>query len=252
MGVVDGVRGPHDRGHETHIARTDATARSRRETGSVNGTGLGVLVVAVLFGCAGAVAGALAGRLLARLRRGARVRAPVCELAVGAAWAVPGALWAAGAMGGAWLPAVLGLGWLGVAAAVVDVRHRRLPDALTLPALPVALLVLAPLGPAAVSRGVAGALLAAAVHAAVHLLAPRALGAGDVKLAAPLGAVLAAVSWAALVLAAGLAALLTGLAAVGLLAAGRVGRGAALPHGPSMLVAGWVVVTGAAVGVGGG
>ena len=35
-------------------------------------------------------------------------------------------------------------------------------------------------------------------YAAVHLAAPSALGAGDVKLAAPLGAVLAAASWAAL------------------------------------------------------
>ena len=218
----------------------------------MSGTQVELLLVALLLGCAGAVAGALARRLLARLRRGAGVRAPVCELAVGAAWAVPGALWATGAVRGAWLPALLGLGWLGVAAAVVDVRHHRLPDALTLPALPAAVLLLVPLGPAAVLRGVAGALVAAAVHAALHLIAPRALGAGDVKLAAPIGALLAASSWWALPLAAGLAALLTGLAAVVLLAAGRVGRGAALPHGPSMLAAGWVVVTGAAAGAGGG
>lgn len=213
---------------------------------------VGVVVAALLFGAAGAGAGAAARRLLARLRRGARVRAPVCEVAVAAVWAVPGALWAAGAVRGAWLPVLLGLGWLGVAAAVVDLCHRRLPDALTLPALPAALLLLVPLGPAAALRGLAGALLAVAAHAAVHLVAPQALGAGDVKLAAPLGAVLASSSWAALVVAAGLAALLTGLAAAALLAAGRAGRGAAVAHGPSMLLAGWGVVAGAAVGAGGG
>ena len=38
----------------------------------------------------GVAAGAAARRLLARLRRGTRVRAPVCELAVGALWAVTG------------------------------------------------------------------------------------------------------------------------------------------------------------------
>jgi leader peptidase (prepilin peptidase) / N-methyltransferase len=208
------------------------------------------IVRVLLFAMAGAGAGAAARWWLARMRRGTRVRAPVCEVAVGLIWAGSGGLWVVGAVPGSWVPALLGLGWLGVAAAAVDIRHRRIPDALTLPALPVAFALLAPLGPGVVARAAAGAVVAVAAHAALHLAVPRAMGAGDVKLAAPLGAALAASSWPALLLATGLAALITGVAAAVLLATGRVGRGAALPHGPSMLVAGWVVVAGAAVGTG--
>jgi leader peptidase (prepilin peptidase) / N-methyltransferase len=211
-----------------------------------------IVVAAVLFAVAGATAGAVARWLLRRLRRGARVRAPVCEVAVGLLWATPGAGWAAGALPGAWLPVLLGLGWLGVAAAVVDLRHRRLPDALTLPALPAAFVLLAPLGTGALLRAAAGAVVAAVAHAVLHLAVPRSLGAGDVKLAGPLGAVLTAASWPALVLGVGLAALITALAAAVLVVGGRVGRGGAVPHGPSMLVAGWLVVAGAAVGAGAG
>jgi leader peptidase (prepilin peptidase)/N-methyltransferase len=161
-----------------------------------------------------------------------------------------------------WVPALLGLGWIAVAAGAVDLRDRRLPDALTLPAFPVALLLLLPVGPAAVVRGAAGAAVAVAVHLALHLVDRRAVGAGDVKLAAPLGAVLAGVALPALALAAVLAACFTALLAV----AGAIGSpaptgirvpasvqaragperrwrlaGRAVPHGPSMLAATWVV-----------
>ncbi len=164
-----------------------------------------------------------------------------------ALWGGTGAAWAAGVVPLAWLPVLLGLGWLGIAAAAVDLGYHRLPDALTLPALPVALLLLVPLGPGAVARGVAGAGIAVAAHAALHLLAPAAMGAGDVKLAAPLGAVLAAVSWPALVLAAVLAALITGCIATVGRCARRLAPGAAVPHGPSMLIAAWIVASGAAI-----
>lgn len=204
------------------------------------------------FALAGALAGAGARVLLARLRRGTRVRPPWCEVAVATVWAVTCAAWVSGVLPALWVAPLLGLGWLGVAAGTVDVLHHRLPDALTLPALPVALLLLAPQGPEVVLRGTAGAGVAVAAHAAAHLLAPRGLGMGDVKLAAPLGAVLAAAAWPALVLATGLAALLTGLTAAAGVVSGRLGQGAALPHGPSMLLAGWLVTAGAAVTVGAG
>jgi leader peptidase (prepilin peptidase)/N-methyltransferase len=209
-------------------------------------------VLVVVAGVAGAVWGAGAGRaarrLLARLERGVVLRGPWCELAVAVAWAAVGLGWACGGVPTPWLPALLGLGWLGVAVTAVDLRHRRIPDALTLPALPLALLCALPVGGDAPARAVAGAAVAAGAHAAVHLLARRALGAGDVKLAAPLGAVLAAAAWPAVPLAALLAALLTaGAAAVGL-ARGVLRRGAALAHGPSMalatgLVTTWLVIT---------
>lgn len=199
--------------------------------------------VVLAGGAAGGGAGATARVLLGRLRRGTRVRAPVCELAVGSLWAAVAGGWAAGAVPGRWLPALLGLAWFGVAAGLVDLRHHRLPDALTLPAVPVAVLLVVPLGAGAVGRAVGGALLAAGIHAAVHLAAPAALGAGDVKLAAPLGAVLAAAAWWALLPAVVCASVITAVA-------GLLGRRRAVPHGPSMLVGAAVVC--ASVAAGGG
>jgi len=212
-----------------------------------------VLTVSVLLAAAGVVAGGAARLLLRRLRRGARVPQPWCEVGVAVAWGATGALAGAGAVPLRWLPGLLALGWLAVAAGAVDVLHHRLPDALTLPALPLALLLLVPLGSAALCRGLAGAAVAFTAYAVVHLALPGALGAGDVKLAAPLGAVLAAASWPALVLAAVLSALLSGAMAVAVLVTARSHgrpRGAALPHGPPMVVAGWLVTL-AVVGVGG-
>ena len=205
-----------------------------------------VLALAVLLAAGGFVAGVGARLLLIRLRRGARIPPPWCELAVACGWAAAGFAVGVGAVPGRWLPVLLGLGWLAVAAGAVDLRHHRLPDALTLPALPLALLLLAPLGWEAVLRGVAGSGVAVAAHAAVHLAAPTALGAGDVKLAAPVGAVLSAASWEALALAGLLAALLSGAAAAVVLVAR--GRGGAVPHGPSMLLAGLLVTAACARG----
>ncbi len=200
--------------------------------------------VPVLLAALGVAAGAAARRLLRRLRRGARVPPPWCEGGVALAWAVTGAGVAGGAVPARWLGVLLGLGWLAVAAGAVDLLHHRLPDALTLPALPVALLLLAPVGSEAVLRGAAGAAVAVAAHAAVHVAAPTALGAGDVKLAAPVGAVLAAASWPALLWGGLVAALLSGGVGVAVLLRrpGGRGRAAPLPHGPSMLVAAWLVV----------
>jgi leader peptidase (prepilin peptidase)/N-methyltransferase len=214
---------------------------------------LPVPTVSVLLATLGLAAGAAARLLLRRLRRGARVPPPWCEVGVAVAWGATGALAGAGAVPLRWLPVLLALGWLAVAAAAVDVLHHRLPDALTLPALPLAMLLLVPLGSAVLRRGLAGAAVAFTAYAVVHLALPGALGAGDVKLAAPLGAVLAAASWPALVLAAVLSALLSGVMAVAVLVTARShGRpcGAALPHGPPMVVAGWLVALGV-VGVGG-
>lgn len=202
----------------------------------------------IVGGVLGVLAGAGARWVLGRLPRGARVQPPWCESVVGAAWAALGGAWAGGVLPARWVPVLLALAWLGVAAGAVDLRHHRLPDALTLPALPVALLLLAPLGPEAVGRALVGAVVAVGAHGAVHLLAPRAMGGGDVKIAAPLGAVLAAVSWPALALAAVLAAVITGLGAAAGIVTGRLRAGASVPHGPSMVLAGWLVAAGAAVG----
>lgn len=207
----------------------------------------------VFFGGLGMLAGAAARAVLGRLRRGARLRPPWCELAVGALWAGAGGWWGGGGLSWRWLPLLLGLAWLAVAAGAVDLLHGRLPDALTLPALPAAVLAAAPLGGAAVSRALLGALLLFGGYLAVRVVAPGALGAGDVKLAAALGAGLGAASLAALAAATVLAAVLTASVLAGGLLSGRLRPGSAVPHGPAMLATGWLVLAvaaGAGVGTG--
>ena len=199
----------------------------------------------VLLAVAGALAGGMAGGgarlLLGRLRRGVAVRAGCCEVLLGGLWAVAGLAWASGSLSGRLLPVLLGLAWLGVAAGAVDVLRRRLPDALTVPAIPIGLLLLVPIGPAAVARGVAGAAAGLSAYGALHLLRPASLGAGDVKLAGSLGAVLAGVSWPSAALAAVLASLLT-------VALALVTRQARVPHGPGMVTAAWAVLAAAGAG----
>ncbi|WP_028925661.1 prepilin peptidase [Pseudonocardia acaciae] len=207
----------------------------------------------VVFGGLGMLAGSAARVLLGRLRRGARVPPPYLELAVGSVWAGAGGWWSVGGLAAAWLPLLLGVGWLAVAAGAVDIACRRLPDALTLPALPAAVLLAVPLGGAAVGRALAGAAVLLGAHLAVRLTAPAALGAGDVKLAAALGAVLGAVSWPALLVGTLLASALTSMVALAELLARRFrpaepGGAGGVPHGPAMLAAGWLVVAVAATG----
>lgn len=131
------------------------------------------------------------------------------------------------------------LGWFAVPLVAADLARRRLPDRLTLPAYPilgltVALAAAIGPGPHLALRATAGAIAFGGVHLAVRLLAPRALGGGDVKLAGSLGAILGAVQWAALAVAATLAAVITAGIALAT-------RSRAAPHGPGLLAATWLV-----------
>ncbi|WP_280269072.1 prepilin peptidase [Nocardia wallacei] len=126
--------------------------------------------------------------------------------------------------------------WCAVLSAV-DVRERRLPTPLTgLGALAVFGYALAD---GRLAAAVAGALLLSVPYLLVHLTAPAAFGAGDVKLAVGLGAATAcgggqAWAWAALG-----APLLTAAAGLAVLALPRIRAGPAnraVPHGPSMCV----------------
>lgn len=123
------------------------------------------------------------------------------------------------------------LGWLALLS-VHDLRHRRLPNVLTLPGAVLILgaAVLAGRGaPAAL-----GALALGLLYLVVHLMDPAALGAGDVKLAIGLGALTGAFGAEVWLLGALGAVLLTAVAGIVVL----VSRGgSALPHGPSMCAA---------------
>jgi len=95
------------------------------------------------------------------------------------------------------------LGALGVALAAIDISVQRLPDALTLPAYPVliALLALAALAghhAGVLVRALVGGVALAAVYLVLGLLRPGQLGGGDIKLAGLAGLALGWLGWPAL------------------------------------------------------
>jgi leader peptidase (prepilin peptidase)/N-methyltransferase len=130
--------------------------------------------------------------------------------------------------------AVTVLAWLAVLSCY-DVRHRRLPNVLTLPGAGVILLAAAMAG-----RGLpalAGAAALAAMYLLVHLAAPAAMGAGDVKLAIGLGGLAGCFGVGVWFLAALAAPLLTALWGVVVLRLFGGDGAATVPHGPSMCLA---------------
>lgn len=157
----------------------------------------------------------------------------MCVLWAAAAWRV-----ASGQLPVRWLPVPLSVAWFAVPLSVVDVRHRRLPDALTLALYPaVGLAVVAAGDRAVVVRALVGAVVYLAVHLLVHAAAPGALGAGDVKLSGGVGAALGASGLPSLVVGAVLAAVVTLL----LGAASATLRRDGIPHGPGLLAAAYVL-----------
>ncbi|AFM17157.1 prepilin signal peptidase PulO-like peptidase [Mycolicibacterium chubuense NBB4] len=139
---------------------------------------------------------------------------------------------------GAALAAVAVAGWL-ITLSAFDIRQRRLPNRLTLPGAAVILIAAAACGHGAAA--VLGAAALFGVYAAVHLVAPAAMGAGDVKLAIGLGALTGAFGPDVWMVAAVGASLLSALLGLSRLAQGA---GSRMPHGPSMCLA-----AGAAVAV---
>lgn len=117
--------------------------------------------------------------------------------------------------------------WMG-ALSCYDVRQRRLPNLLTLPGAAAILL-----GGAATGHGppaIAGAAALGGTYLLVHLLAPAAMGAGDVKLAIGLGGLAGCFGAEVWFLAALGAPPLTALVGV-------VGGVRRVPHGPAMCLA---------------
>jgi leader peptidase (prepilin peptidase) / N-methyltransferase len=146
------------------------------------------------------------------------------------------------------LPAFLLLAALAPVLAVIDLRSRRLPDPLTLPAYPAAALLLAA-GALAIPGGdrhflsaLAGLAAAWLFFALLALIRPAGLGWGDVKLSGVLGLYLGWLGAAAV--AAGLlgAFVLAALAGLGLIAAGKATRRSQLPFGPFMLASAIAVI----------
>lgn len=209
------------------------------------------LLPAFLLACLGAFTGTLVGisarALLRRIRRGTAIPPPWLVPATAVLTAIPAAMTGAGQLSWAWLPVPVVLAWLALPLAAVDLQHGRLPDVLTLTAVPVFAVLVAiaavfgPDGETAM-RALLGGVLFFLTYLAVHLAVPGSLGAGDVKLSASVGGVAAAVSWPALILVTLAAGAVTVIADLGRRLRRRAPppRGG-VPHGPGLLAATWLV-----------
>ncbi|NKQ53683.1 prepilin peptidase [Amycolatopsis sp. K13G38] len=197
----------------------------------------GLLLITLL---SGAAAGLLTSFALSRARAPAPVPTMPVAVSTGLLCALVAWRCVSGSLPSWWLPVPLLVTLFAVPLFVADIRHRRLPNVLTLPAYPaagVALVIAGLTGPGMglMLRALAAAVVFGGLHLMIHALSRRSLGGGDVKLAGVLGAVLGAVSCAALILGALVASLVTLL----LTRARRWRDG--VPHGPGLLLASWLV-----------
>ena len=138
------------------------------------------------------------------------------------------------------IPAYLYFTAVGLALAVIDLEHRRLPTAIVAPSYPVLAVLL---GASAVWRHDGWSFLRAILAGAalfafffvVAFIYPAGMGFGDVRLAGLVGGVLGYLSWSALVLGSFGGFLLGAVVGVALIALGRGGRRTAVPFGPFMV-----------------
>jgi leader peptidase (prepilin peptidase)/N-methyltransferase len=139
------------------------------------------------------------------------------------------------------LPAFLYLAGVGVALAMIDFDVQRLPDVLTLPSYPVAIVLL---GIAAWAEGAGwtygraliGMAALFAFYALLWLVYPAGMGLGDVKLSGVLGLYLGWLGWAALVVGAASAFLIGAVVSVSVVLAKGGNRKTKIPFGPFMLL----------------
>ena len=139
------------------------------------------------------------------------------------------------------LPAYLYLAAVGVALALIDLDVQRLPDALTLPSLAVAGVLLSIAAIAgddmdALLRALIGAVVLGAFYFAVWFAYPAGMGFGDVKLAPTLGAYLGFLGYGVLTCGAFLGFLYGGLIGVGVILFKEGGRKTKIPFGPFMVL----------------
>jgi leader peptidase (prepilin peptidase)/N-methyltransferase len=169
-------------------------------------------------------------------------RYPLVEAATGLVWLGLG--WWAITQGDGGidplLPLLLVLGSAGVALALIDLDHHRLPDAIVIPLYPVTLAGLVftglldshwPLLPA-LSGGALWLLLIGGIWLATG---GRGMGFGDVKLAPVLGVTLGWVSFGSSVVGLFSAFILGSLVGLILMVTGRAGRRSHVPFGPFLL-----------------
>lgn len=136
------------------------------------------------------------------------------------------------------LPAYLYMATTGVALSVIDLRARRLPDALTLPSY-VVLLALVAVGGMVNSDGefAVGLILGAMGAFSLYWCFRRmntALGPGDVKASGLVGGILGTIGAHAWVVGIGAGLMLAALYAAAMLISGRGTASTLIPYGPFM------------------
>lgn len=162
-------------------------------------------------------------------------RYPLVELATGGLFAVMVLRFGEDPV----LPAYLYLAAVGLALTLIDVDTRRLPDVLTLPSYPVALVLL---GGAALLgsdsgdllRAVLGGIAMFAFYFAIVFAYPAGMGFGDVKLAGVLGLYTGWIGWGAWAVGLFGGFFLGGAWGVALVLLRRGGRKSKVPFGPFM------------------
>jgi leader peptidase (prepilin peptidase) / N-methyltransferase len=130
---------------------------------------------------------------------------------------------------------------------VIDLKEHRLPNRITLPLVPIliVLLAIAAWGTGEwdrFTRSLLAGLVLLMVYLVLHLIYPAGLGFGDVKLAASIGLVLGWLSWDAVLWGTFAAFLLSAVVSIALLVARRATIKTAIAFGPFMLVGAWLVV----------
>jgi leader peptidase (prepilin peptidase)/N-methyltransferase len=132
-----------------------------------------------------------------------------------------------------------------VAVSEIDLRERIIPNRIVYAAAPAAAVAILAIDLAGGGLNLSRALLGTAIFGGgllvIALIAPRGMGMGDVKLAALIGLVVGSVALSRVAVAAGVAILLGGVAAVIALLLGR-GRKTALPFGPFLAAGAAVAV----------
>ena len=132
------------------------------------------------------------------------------------------------------------------AISLVDFWSRRIPDILNLALLAWALMQITwQKQPTFASSGL-GLLISGGLFFILALVGRGAMGLGDVKLAAALGALL---GFPLVLIAVFIGVISGGLAAIGLVIAGRGKRGSTMAYGPYLALGGWVAIIGAAIGL---
>lgn len=168
-------------------------------------------------------------------------RYPLVEIAVAVMFALVAVMFGASVLA----VALVYLAVITVALAVIDLEHRRLPDALTLPAYPVMAVAIAIYAGMEnewwiLARSLIGAAILGGVYFALWFAYPKGMGFGDVKSAGMLGLALGAVGWGALAVGAIAGPLIGGIVGVAVVIRSQRARGVAIPYGPWLIAGAWL------------